>query len=164
MKPNKAFTLIEVLIVLTLTGLTFSILLLIFSRGISSSLNLSQHSESLKSEVSLFWDIERKIIGAKRIKVEKDRIYMITSSGSFYEGVVKCAYLYKNGRLYYYEFPYPYGAIDIIDEKNLYEIGRFENFKVSVIENNREFKAYDGMPQFVKVVVNSREFLFETIR
>ena len=164
MRKDRAFTLIEVLVVLTLIGLTFSILLLVLSRGIDSSLNLSEGSEALKGEASLFWELQRKILGAKRIKVDRESIYMVTTGGSFNEGVVKCAYLFRDGKLYYYEFPYPYSAIDEIEEDRLYEIGEFESFGVSVREGNREYKVYEGMPQIVKVEVNGEEFVFETIR
>ena len=164
MRKDRAFTLIEVLIVLTLIGLTFSLLLLVFSRGIDSSLNLSEGSEALKRESSLFWELQRKILGAKRIKVDRESIYMITTGGSFNRGVVKCAYLFRDGKLYYYEFPYPYGAIDEIEEEKLYEVGKFRSFRVSVREGDRDYEVYDGMPQLVKVEVNGEEFVFETIR
>lgn len=164
MKRDRAFTLVEVLVVLTLIGLTFSMLILIFSRGADSSLNVSRRAESLKTEARLFWDMERKILGAKRVKVEGKNLYMITSAGDFYRGVVKCAYLFRDGELYYYEFPYPYGAIDEIDENNLYRLGKVKDFEVVAVEREREEKFYEGLPRFVKVRLNGKEFVFETIR
>ena len=164
MSRGRAFTLIEVLVVLTLIGLTFSILLFVFSRGVNSSLSLSESSEKLKAEASLFWELQRKVVGARKIKVDREGLYMITSGGSFNEGVVKCAYLYKEGELYYYEFPYPYGAIDEVEEEELYRLGTFEEFKVVAVERNREFALYEGLPEFLKVHVNGREFLLEFIR
>ncbi|WP_457600652.1 prepilin-type N-terminal cleavage/methylation domain-containing protein [Hydrogenivirga sp.] len=164
MSRGRAFTLIEVLVVLTLLGLTFSILLLVFTRGVDSSLNLSGSSEALRLKASLFWDMQRKLLGARRIRVEDDSIFMVTTGGSFSEGVVKCAYIYRDGRLYYYEFPYPYGAINEIDEDRLYELGRLDSFTITVREGNREFKTYDGLPQFVEVKVDDESFFFELIR
>lgn len=161
---DKAFTLVEVLVVLVLLGLTFSILLLIFSRGIDSSLNLSRRGESLKMEAGLFWDLQRKILGAERIKVDGEGIYMITSAGNFYRGVVKCAYIYRDGELYYYEFPYPYGAVDEIEEGKLYKLGKFEEFRVVAVDRDREERFYEGLPRFVKVRLNGKEFVLETIR
>ena len=161
---DRAFTLVEVLVVLTLIGLTFSVLLLVFSRGADSSLNLTSRAESLKLEARLFWDLQRKILGAKRLRIENDNLYLITSAGDFYPGVVKCAYLYRNGELYYYEFPYPYGAIDEIEEEKLYRLGRVESFEVIAVVGNREEYTYEGLPLFVKVRLNGKEFLFETIR
>jgi len=164
MSKGRAFTLVEVLVVLTLIGLTFSILLFVFSRGVNSSLSLSQSSERLKSEASLFWELQRKVVGASRIKVSRDGLYMITTGGSFNGGVVKCAYLYRDGDLYYYEFPYPYGAIDEVDENGLYKLGTFTEFRVVAMERNREYEAYEGLPEFLKVYLNDREFLFKVIK
>lgn len=164
MKRGRAFTLVEVLVVLTLLGLIFSLLLLVFWRGTDSSLNLSRRGEGLRGEVLLFWDLQRKVLGAKRIKVEGNNLYLITSSGDFYQGVVKCAYLYKDGKLYYYEFPYPYGPMDEIDRSKLQTLGRFEEFEVRAVEGNREEKVYDGLPRFVKVRLNGKELLLETLR
>ncbi len=161
---DRAFTLVEVLVVLTLIGLTFSVLLFVFSRGVDSSLNLTGRAERLKLEARLFWDLQRKILGAKRLKVENNNLYLITSAGDFYPGVVKCAYLYRDGELYYYEFPYPYGAIDEVEEGRLYLLGKVENFEVIAVVGNREENTYEGLPLFVKVKLNGREFLLETIR
>ena len=160
----RAFTLVEVLVVLTLIGLTFSLLLFVFSRGVDSSLNLSRRGEALSMEARLFWDLQRKILGATRIKVESNNLYMVTSAGDFYPGVVKCAYIYRDGDLYYYEFPYPYGAIDGIEEERLYRLGKVESFEVVAVAGNREERVYEGLPLFVKVRLNGKEFLFETIR
>ncbi len=163
-RTKLAFTLVEVLIVLSLLGLTFSILVLVFSRGVDSSLNITEGSESLKREVSLFWDLQRKIVSATRIKVEDGNLYMFTSAGSFNEGVVKCAYIYRDGMLMYYEFPYPYGAIDDVEEEDLINLGRLESFEARAIIGNRELKTYEGLPHYVWVRVNDKEFLYEIIR
>jgi len=156
----RAFTLIEVLVVLTLLGLTFSALLIVFSRGIDSSLRITEESESLKPKASLFWDLQRKIVGAKRLRVENNNLSMITSGGTIYRGVVKCAYVFKDGKLYYYEFPYPYGAIDEIEEDKLQRVGEFDSFEVQVKEGNRVLNSYDGIPDEIIVKVGKEEFVF----
>lgn len=69
-KKSGGFTLIEVLVVLTLMGLVFSLLVFVFSRATDSSLKVSARSEELKRQASLFWEMERKVIGAKRIRIE----------------------------------------------------------------------------------------------
>lgn len=165
MKRTKlAFTLVEVLIVLSLLGLTFSILVLVFSRGVDSSLNITEGAESLKREVSLFWDLQRKIVSATRIKVEDGNLYMFTSAGSFNEGVVKCAYIRRGDKLYYYEFPYPYGSIDDVEEEEMIPLQKIEEFEARAIVGNRELKTYEGLPHYVWVRVNDKEFLYEIIR
>ncbi len=164
MKQGRAFTLIEVLLVLTLLGITFSVLLFVFSRGIDSSLSITEGSEKLKAQATLFWDLQRKIFGAKDIKIEPNGIYMLTTAGSFNKGVVKCAYIFEDGKLYYYEFPYPYGTLEEIDRKALMEIGRFESFEVRAWERGREFRTFKGLPKFVKISLEGEEYLFEVFR
>jgi len=161
---SRAFTLIEVLVVLTLIGLTFSVLLLVFSRGVDSSLSLSGSSRSLVERASLFWDLQRKILGANKIEVSGNALYMITSGGTLYEGVVKCAYIFRDGRLFYYEFPYPYGALDEVEEEKLQELGKVSEFRVLAVVGNREEKFYEGIPDYIKVHINGEEMVFQTLR
>ena len=161
-RPSRGFTLTEILVVLVLLGLTFSALLLLLRRGVDASAGVTGYSENLVSEASLFWDLQRKVFGARKIKVEGNSLYMITTGGSLYPGVVKSAYLFRDGILLYYEFPYAYGALEEVEEDKLQEVGRFEEFSVSVLEGRRELTRYEGFPPYVKVRVNGREFLFET--
>ncbi len=59
-------------------------------------------------------------------------MYMITSSGSFYEGVVKCAYFQKNGRLF--------------DEERAVDLGPMDSFEVVAVVGGREEEAFEGLP------------------
>ena len=163
MSKNRAFTLPEVLITLTVVSLMLSSLLLVFSRGVNSSLFLTKDSESFKMEVSLFWDLERKVLGAKRIRIENNALYMITSGGSHFPGVVECAYYLEGDTLRYHEFPYPYGRLEDIYDGIDYELGRVESFRVYASDGNIDQSAYEGLPKYVKVVLNGREFVFETL-
>ncbi|HIC97802.1 MAG TPA: prepilin-type N-terminal cleavage/methylation domain-containing protein [Aquificaceae bacterium] len=164
MSSNRAFTLVEVLLVLTLLGLTFSTVLFVFLRGIGSSLSVLESSEKLSGEASLFWDLQRKVFGASRIKIENDRLYMITSGGTYYEGVVRCAYFFREGKLYYYEFPYPWGEIDDIEESKAFQIATVGSFEVSAVEGDGEERSYDGLPERVVVRIGDTEFIFDTMR
>ncbi len=161
---KRGFTLIEVLVVLILMGIVFSTLLIVFSRGIDSSLSISEDSEFLKRKVLLFWDFQRKILGAKKILLKKGNLFMITSGGSIYQGIVKCAYIYRDGKLYYYEFPYPYGAIEEYEEDKLQEIGRYKGWRVVAVVGKREFKSYEGLPNKVRVYVDDEMFIFDTLQ
>jgi prepilin-type N-terminal cleavage/methylation domain-containing protein len=162
MSRNKGFTLVEILIVLLILGLTFASLSLILTRGTDSGLTLVRDSEEFKREVTLFWDLQRKILGAKRIKIEDNAIFMHTTGGSHFRGVVKCAYFVENGVLKYYEFPYPYGEIDELYEGITYELGKVDSFEVYASDGRVDESAYDGLPRYVKVILNGREFVFET--
>ncbi len=161
---GKGFTLPEVLVVLILLGVLFSIVGTVFLRGSDSALSVIERAEKLKLEVSLFWDLQRKIIGSRNLKVEGDAIYMVSSGGSYYPGVVKCAYLFKHGKLYYYEYPYPLGALDEVEEDKLVLIGNFESVTFSAIERDREYETYEGLPDYVKVSVNGKDLIFQTLK
>ncbi len=163
MNRDRGFTLVEILITLTIIGLTLTSLFLIFSRGTTSSFHLTEESRDFKMEVSLFWDLQRKILGAKRIRIENNAIYMNTTGGSHFPGVVKCAYYVEDGMLHYYEFPYPYKEINEFYEGIDYVIGPVRNFEVFASDGDVDETAYDGLPRYVKVVVNDREFVFETL-
>ena len=102
---KRAFTLIEVLLALTLMGLFFGLLSYSFYSSLRSSYLLSQSSQLTKEEILLFWDLQRKLIGATDLYLKKDAIFMTTTSGDYYQGIVKCAYVYKDGWLYYYSYP-----------------------------------------------------------
>lgn len=162
MRRNKAFTLIEVLITVMIIGITLTSLFLVFSRGSTTGVWLTSEAETFKMEASLFWDLQRKVLGSKRIRVENNALYMHTTGGSHFPGVVKCAYYVKDGFLHYYEFPYPYQSINELYEGVDYIVGKVDRFEVYASDGSVDETAYDGLPRFVKVVINDREFVFET--
>jgi len=163
MSRGRGFTLVEILITLAIAGITLTSLFLIFSRGSLTSAGLTEESASFKMEVSLFWDLQRKVLGAKRIRIEGDALYMYTSGGSHFPGIVKCAFYVKDGMLRYHEFPYPYLSIDEIYEGVDYVLGPVRRFEVFASDGRVDETVYDGMPRFVKVILNDREFVFETL-
>ncbi|MFN3598517.1 MAG: prepilin-type N-terminal cleavage/methylation domain-containing protein [Aquificaceae bacterium] len=147
---RKGFTLLEVLLALTLMGVFFSTLSYVFYNTIKNSYSLSEASEVTKEEINLFWDLQRKLMGAKDIYLKKSMLFMITSSGNYYQGVVKCGYVYKDGWLYYYEFPYPYGDMAFYEEDKLMKIGKFKElyFRAFAGDYQEEFR---GLPQWIEV-------------
>ena len=161
---RKAFTLVEVLVVLALAGLLFGMLSFAFYRASNGSLSLLQLSENVKREAVLYWELERKIIGAKEIHIENDRIYMLTTGGSLYEGVVKCAYFVKDGVLFYYEFPYPYLSLDDIEETKAYKVMEVKNFKVRAKIRDSEVKTLIGLPDYVLITIDDRRFTYKVVK
>ncbi len=161
---RKAFTLVEVLVVLTLMGLLFGMLSFAFYRASNGSLNVLQLSESIKREAVLYWELERKITGAKEIYIENDRIYMLTTGGSLYDGVVKCAYFVKDGALFYYEFPYPYLSLDDIEESKAYKVMEVESFKVRAKVRDSEVRTLIGLPDYVLITINDRSFTYRVVK
>ena len=163
MRSGRGFTLTEVLVVLLLFGVSLSLLLFVFSRGVSSSLAVEERSERVSLLASLFWDMERKIFGAERIYIEGDALYMVTSGGSYYPGLVRCAYIFRDGDLLYFEDPDLSKEIYATEGDGI-RIGRFERFRVVAVEGNRDLPAYDGLPRFVRVYLDDMVFTFETLR
>ncbi len=148
---KRAFTLIEVLLALALMGLFLGLLSYSFYSSLRSSYLLSQSSQLTKEEILLFWNLQRKLIGATDLYLRKDAIFMITSSGDYYQGIVKCAYIYKDGWLYYYEFPYPYGDIAFYEEDRLIKLGRFKDLSFRAFSNGSYYEEFKGLPQWVEL-------------
>jgi|GEM_PF-719466 prepilin-type N-terminal cleavage/methylation domain-containing protein len=162
LKGRKGFTLLEVLLVLTLVSLLFGVLSYSFYSFLTNSTKLLADSEKLKEEASLLLDIQRKVLSAQTLYMEKDKLFMITSAGSYYEGVVKCAYIYKDRTLYYYEFPYPYGDIRFYEEDKLIKLGRFNAFSIRAYEKGHFSDIFQGIPEIVYVRLNTHELFIKT--
>ncbi|MEN3033930.1 MAG: prepilin-type N-terminal cleavage/methylation domain-containing protein [Aquificaceae bacterium] len=156
----RAFTLIEVLITLTLVGLFLSTISFSFFRSSDSISQLSGQARALSEDAILIWDLHRKLIGATDIYINKEGVFMITSSGSYYAGVVKCAYIYKDGWLYYYEFPYPYGDIAFYERDRLVRLRPLRSFKVSAISSDgSSLEDFRGIPRAIEVKIDQDKIL-----
>ncbi len=157
--PKKAFTLIEVLVVVILLGVFFSTLAFTFKSIFESSLNISTGSRKLREISSLYWSLSRAIYGAKKLKLVDGReLYLITTGGMFYPGVVKAAYIYKNGTLYYYEFPYPYGNLTAIDLRELKPLYHFSEFAIFGLEKNVEKRDASNRVKTFKIEADGISF------
>ncbi|MFN3814405.1 MAG: prepilin-type cleavage/methylation domain-containing protein [Aquificaceae bacterium] len=156
---KRGFTLVEILITFLTLGLLFGLLSYTFYSSIRASLDITEEGESLKQDILLLWNIQRKIISSKYIVLDKDNIFMTTSAGDYHEGVVKCAFIYKKPLLYYYEFPYPYGNIEFYEEDKLIRLGKFENFTIRAYKNGNFYKNFIGIPELFYVSVNNKELI-----
>lgn len=155
---KRGFTLLEVLLVLVLMGVFFGVLSYSFYSSARSSYLLLESAEITKEEALLFWNIQRKLSGAVDLYLKKDALFMITSAGDYYQGVVKCAYLYKDGWLYYYEFPYPYGDITFYEEDRLIRLGRYDEISFRAYANGQYLEEFKGLPQWVELKLDSKIF------
>ncbi len=161
-KDKKGFTLIEVLIVILLIGLIYSILSMIFYSNIGNSLNIISDSEKLKREANFFWNIQRKVASAKEIHLNKGNLYMLTTAGDYYEGLVKSVYILREGNLYYYEFPYPYGDLRFYEEDKLYNLGKVEKFQILAFKNENKYDEFIGFPDYFLVEYNERKIIVKS--
>lgn len=158
-KDKRGYTLIEVLIVITIIGIIFSVLSIIFFSSITNSLDLIENSEKLKRQAILFWDFQRKIGSAKEILLEKGELFMITTAGDYYEGVVKCAYISKGDSLFYYEFPYPYGNLKFYEENKLINLGKIKNFKILAVKDNINYEIFKGLPDYFYIEYEDKKII-----
>lgn len=159
LKESSGFTITEVLVVIVIIGLIFSVLSIVFYSTTNNSIFMIGQAENIKREAVVLWDIQRKILSSRELFLEKDRLHMITTAGDFYEGVVKCSYIFKEGSLFYYEFPYPYGDIRFFDEKMLVNIGNFEDFQIRAVKNDKSYEEFKGNPDYFLIVLKNRRFI-----
>ncbi|MCS7262001.1 MAG: prepilin-type N-terminal cleavage/methylation domain-containing protein [Aquificaceae bacterium] len=154
---KRGFTLLEVLLVLTLLGIFFGVLSYSFYSSARTSYALMESAELTREEVLLFWNLQRKFVGATDVAVRKEGVFMITSAGDYYQGVVKCAYIYKDGWLYYYEFPYPYGDLTFYEEDRLVKVGRIRELSFRAFVGGQYLEEYRGLPQWVEVNIEGKK-------
>lgn len=156
---KKGFTLLEVLLVLVLMGLLFGMLSYSFYSSVRNSYALLESAELTKEEAMLFWNLQRKLTGATELVLRKEGIFMLTSGGDYHQGLVKCAYIYREGLLYYYEFPYPYGDLTFYEEDKLLRVGRFKNLHFRVFSGGQHFEEFRGLPQWVEIGFEDKKVL-----
>jgi len=158
----KAFTLVEVLVTLAVLGITFTVLFSAFVRASVFSYELVERSERRKEELLLFWEFQRALAGAKDLLVRDGReLFLITSGGERFKGVVKRAFIYREGVLYAYEYPYPAGSIDYYEEEELVEVGRFEEFELRALDSRGLHATYRGLPPLLLLKLKGRELTFK---
>ncbi len=159
---RRAFTLVEVLVVLLLISLTFTITFTAFSRVVLSSLSLLRESERVKGELLLFWELERALVGSRELLLKEGReLFLLTSGGSLYRGLIKKAFIYRNGVLYTYEFPYNVGSLDFYEEDKLIEVFRTEKFRILAVDAGGTHRNYEGLPPLLVVELGERRFTFK---
>ncbi len=148
---KRGFTLLEVLLVVALMGVFFGVLSYGFYSSVRNSYLLMESAEATREEVMLFWNLQRKLTGAQDLYLKRDALFMTTTAGDYYQGVVKCAYLYKDGWLYYYEFPYPYGDITFYEEDKLIRLGRFKELSFRAFAGGQFLEEFRGKPNWVEI-------------
>ena len=146
---------------MVLLGVVLSTALFLFLRGIHSSSTITLEGEKVVRFANLYWDLTRAFYGAKRLQlVNGTSLYLITTGGLFYPGVVHSAFIYRNGTLYYYEYPYPRGDIKQIEEDKLIALYRLESFRMEVIgKGGKRLSNYRGKkPPLMEVNASGRVF------
>ncbi len=159
----KAFTLIEVLITLSLISLIFLMAFGSFIQIMNSSADAIKRSENLYEELKLFWELNRAFAGAKEVFLKDSKeIYLITSGGSRFKGLVFRAFLAREDGIYEYEFPYPPRNIRMhIPEEELVLLSPLREVNFFAYLQGQEVENYEGLPEAIIVRVNLREYFFK---
>ncbi len=155
---------VEVLATLLITALLLTTLGYVYVRGAESSLSLQKRAVGLEKDALLFWRFTRSVFGAKTLILKNStELYLITTGGNFFKGLVWEAYLFKNGTLYYYEYPLPLSKIDEIPEGALsYPLRRFKSFSFTSWDRGKRFDSFRGLPDKVEVNADGERYMFST--
>ncbi len=165
LSKTKAFTLLEVLVVLLLVSLIFTVVFSVFRSTGIGALSLTKDAEALKQKAFLKYRLKHQLEGLIRdfeLKKEEDgEIYLsfVTSVGEVYSGVVQVYYRFADNKLFYCEKPFQNVEADFISahnisggdkpllyrvfqnsfscEKKEYVVGNFNKFKVRVFYRGR---------------------------
>jgi prepilin-type N-terminal cleavage/methylation domain-containing protein len=161
---NKAFTLVEVLIVITLISLVFSVLAFSFYSSVKNSLDISKKSQEIKNLSSFFWDMERKFSTSNTIylkNLNSTPILTLYNTSGYNKGLVKSVFFLKDGFLHYYEYPYIYADPFFYDEKNSYRLFKVENIKIYAVKDYKQMEEFQGMPDYLVFEINGLRMVFK---
>ncbi len=166
---NKGFTLLELLLVVTLLLIIFGVVGLSFSSNIKQNLHLSYRINSQINGLSIYNQLAKQIFSGYtqrkiNIKLEKDRLSFYTYYPLFFSGAVRAEYYIeeKDGKklLVYEEFPYVDGKLGYGGLKRQV-LGTFKNLSFEALKNNRFYTSYSDkdFPQVIKLVLNENQYL-----
>ncbi len=172
LQNKKAFTILELLLVITLLLLIFGVAGFTFINNLKGikdvdiTINTEVNNLSLLNQLSkqLFAKYEKKPVN---IIVERDRISFYTLLPIFFEGAVRSEYIFeKEGdkiKVVYEEYPFVDGNLGMEGIKRQV-IGIFNDIKVEVLEGDRWLENYKGgeVPTIFKLIINGEEFYINT--
>ncbi len=172
LQDKKAFTILELLLVITLLLLIFGIAGFAFINNLKGiqevdiTINKEVNNLSLINQLSkqLFAKYEKKPVN---IIVERDRISFYTLLPVFFEGAVRAEYIFeKEGgkiKVKYEEYPYVDGNLGLEGIKRQ-TIGIYDSIKIEVLQGDIWLENYKGaaFPNVFKIIVNGEEFYITT--
>jgi len=158
---NKGFTLIEVLIVLMLISLLFSVVLLVFKVAGIHGIIYEKEAEILRNEAVLFYKLKHQLESSENINLEKRGkeiiLKILTPDGESISGLVDACYIYANNTLYYEE------KLNGLKEKDFCTslknpIARIRKFKVQIFKAGRTYTedtGFTGIPDKIRLELNN---------
>jgi prepilin-type N-terminal cleavage/methylation domain-containing protein len=169
MKDKKGFTLLEVLLVLSLILIVFSVLGFSYISNIKHSIELSSRIGKFAQYLSVTDQLSKQFFARIEKKdqnflLDRDRISFYTLYPLFYSGAVRAEYRVKRtkeGRyvLTYEEFPYIDGKLGWDGVKRI-TLGNFKNVSFYVIDRGKIYENYTDkkFPYILKIVIDDQTF------
>ncbi len=166
---NDGFTLLELLLVLTLILLVFGVIGFSFTSNIKENIELSSRINRSIESLSIYNQLAKQFFSGYtqkniNIKLTHNRLSFYTYYPLFYPGAVRAEYYIEeeNGlkKLIYEEFPYVDGKLGFGGLKKQV-LGIFKKVSFEVYKGNRFLTSYSGkdFPQVLKIVLNDKEYL-----
>ncbi|WP_456426027.1 type II secretion system protein [Desulfurobacterium sp.] len=170
MKNGKsAFTLLEILIVVSLMAVLFAAVEFFYSGIVFSSGNIERRAVQLEDTLSLYSQFSKQLFSFFKPENEnflltQDRLSFYTLYPVFYTGGVRAVYLFEKAddgrvKVIYQEFPYPDGKLESNGTKEIV-LGEFSGFDFKVLDGNHWTENFKGnFTGVAKLSVDGREFL-----
>jgi len=153
----RGFTLLEVLVVIVIISLFFSMLFGVYFFIVDKSLKTMDGSKRLYNYLDTLYNIRKAIECAKTIKVDNSghfsKLYLYTYCG-MYKGFSKEVFFVKDNYLYVYSYPYAFGDILFYEPDKAMRLIPVEEFNAKFMPNsfiNLRINSYRfSIPTFIK--------------
>ncbi|NPA40002.1 MAG: prepilin-type N-terminal cleavage/methylation domain-containing protein [Thermodesulfobacteria bacterium] len=174
-KVERGFTLVEVLVVLILVSLLFSVILLVFKVAGIHGIIYEREAEKLRNEAFLFYELKHQLESSQGIEVKRvgNRVILeiTTPDGESVPGIVDACYIYANQTLYYEE------KLHGLEEKDFCTllknpVARVLKLKIRIRKAGKiytEEEGFKGIPDEVRltlddVVINAKPKFAEVLK
>lgn len=163
---EKAFTLLELIVVITLLSVLFALIGFTFIKNIEGSIYTSEKIYSAVKEISVYNQLEKQIFSKKTtnknisILLSENRLSFYTGYPIFYTGFVRAEYVIQEEDnkkvLIYEEFPYIDGQLGTEGLKKV-NLGKFDNLSIEVIKDRKVYKSYKNkdFPDLIKIEIDN---------
>ncbi|ACO03232.1 MAG TPA: prepilin-type N-terminal cleavage/methylation domain-containing protein [Persephonella sp.] len=169
MRDKRGFTLLEVLLVLTLILLVFGVVGFSYISNVRDSMDLTSRISKYTQYLSVTNQLSKQIFARFEKKeqnflLDRDRISFYTLYPLFYSGAVRAEYRIKKteeGRyiLVYEEFPYIDGKLGWDGIKKI-TIGNFKKISFFAVDKGKIYENFRGksFPDIIKIIIDDQTF------
>ncbi len=166
---DRGFSLLELLLVLALLLISFSIIGFFFSNNINSTIQLMGEVNKNIEYLSIYNQISKQFFSKCEkkninIRVDEDRISFYTYYPVFFTGAVRCEYYVEEDRnlkkLIYEEFPYIDNKLGHSGLKKQI-LGTFKDIKFEAFQDNKFYSVYEDkkFPYAIRITLDNESFL-----